>query len=155
SVVMFPLPVMLEPFSCHTTIWLVTLSRHRTSALPSPLKSPMPAMFHVGPGRTLTPPALRSLLLPMLVPFRNQAATSPVAESRQSKWTLPSPLKSAPPTMLQVGPGFTGTPPARMKSLERIVEPSSVHSASVPLVLRQSRSLLPLPSKSPDAAMLQ
>src|SRR5581483_4891743 len=116
---------------------------------PSPLKSPTPTMLQLAPGWTLTPPDVKSALPVIFEPFMNQAATSLVAVLRQIRSLSPSRLKSPTPTTVQVGSGFTGVPPEVTNPLPTMVEPFRVHSASEPEVLRQSRSDLPSPSKSP------
>src|SRR5260370_34546363 len=69
---------------------LPLVSRHRTSLLPSPLKSPVPTTDQVV-GTFPTPAVLG---FKTVVPFISQIATLPLV-SRQTMSLLPSPLKSS------------------------------------------------------------
>src|SRR6266852_4370970 len=75
--------------------WPVARLRHRTSDLPSALKSPTPAMLQLGSVivANTAPPA-------SAVPFISQIAFSPVAVLRQRMSDLRSLLKSLPITRL-------------------------------------------------------
>src|SRR5260370_4625330 len=119
---------------------LPLLSRHRTSHLPSPLKSPVPTIDQVV-GTFPTPAALG---FKMVVPFISQMATLPLV-SRQRMSQLPSPLKSPVPTMDQV----VGTFPTPAVLGFKTVVPFISQIATLPsLVSRQAMSLLWSPLKS-------
>src|SRR5258708_39037402 len=74
------------------------VSRHRTSLLPSPLKSPDPAILKL----VVTFPTPAALGFKTVVPFISQIAMLPLL-SRHRTSLLPSPLKSPVPTMDQIG----------------------------------------------------
>src|SRR5258707_12805108 len=82
------------------------VSRHRTSLLPSPLKSPDPAILKL----VATFPTPAALGFKTVVPFISQIAMLPLVSCHRTS-LLPSPLKSPVPTMGQVLPTFP-TPPA-------------------------------------------
>src|SRR5262249_48934222 len=89
---------------------------------------------HERPGRCVT-----------FKPFMNQTETSPVCELRQTRSSLPSPSRSATPTICQVSGTFAATTGACFT-----VAPSINHAARSPVsVCRQTRSALPSPSTSP------
>src|SRR2546421_10242 len=117
--------------------------RHRMSDLPSPLKSPTPAM-NQSAGTLLT-----TLVPERAMPFMNQIATVPSA-ARHRMSDLPSPLKSPMPAMSQLN----GTP-VNTKSEAILVASFISHTATEPSGPRHSRSALPSPSKSPLPARYQ
>src|SRR5260370_587859 len=89
----FPTPAalgfkILVPFM-NQIATLPLVSRHRTSLLPSPLKSPVPTTDQV----VGTFPTAAVLGFKTVVPFISQIATLPLV-SRQAMSLLPSPLKS-------------------------------------------------------------
>src|SRR2546430_2974139 len=67
------------------------------SALPSPSKSPVPAMLQL---RSATVANITALEI--VAPFMSQIVLSPVAPLRHKISDLPSPSKSATPAMLQL-----------------------------------------------------
>src|SRR5260370_21753934 len=94
----FPTPaalgfVTLVPFMNQIATLPPLVSRHRTSLLPSPLKSPDPAILKL----VLTFPTPAALGFKTVVPFISQIATLPLV-SRHTMSHLPSPLKSPLPT---------------------------------------------------------
>src|SRR5258708_5485977 len=98
----FPTPAALGfktlvPFMNQIATLPLLVSRHRTSLLPSPLKSPDPAILKL----VATFPTPAALGFKTVVPFISQIAMLPLL-SRQRMSHLPSPLKSPVPTMDQV-----------------------------------------------------
>src|SRR6188474_437428 len=76
------------PFISHMARSPVVVFVQNRSALPSPLKSPVPLIFQAGGTvPTLAPP-------PAALPFMNHIERSPVAVFDQKMSALPSPLKS-------------------------------------------------------------
>src|SRR5216683_1892650 len=105
----------------------------RMSLLPSPLKSPVPAIDQPA-GAAPTPAGVTC------APFMNQIPTLPLV-SRHSKSALPSPLKSRCPTIDQpAGPAPT---PAGVTCT-----PFISHTPVLPLPSPNAISLLPSPLKS-------
>src|SRR5258705_232211 len=109
------------------------------SDLPSPLKSPTPAMLQL---RSVT--AAMDAPLEIAAPFMNQIVFSPVARLRHRISDLPFPLKSPFPAMLQFGSGTAAIPsPTEFRS------PFMNQTAFSPVVLLRHRmSDLPSPLKS-------
>ena len=107
------------------------------SDLPSPSKSPIPAICQ----SLVTEPGEPELL--MVSPFINQMATSPLVW-RHSMSALPSPLKSPTPAICQ----SLGTTPSEPPPM--VVVPFISHRYTSPELLRQRMSALPSPLKSPD-----
>src|SRR5436190_2076901 len=86
---------IVVPFMNQIATSPVVVLRHRMSALPSPLKSPMPSIVQaVG---TLPKPPLDEID----APFISQTATLPLL-SRHRRSPLPSPLKSPVPAIVQL-----------------------------------------------------
>src|SRR5215468_3809079 len=112
----------------------LVVSRHRTSLLPSPLKSPDPAIFKLVV--TFPTPAVSGFKT--VVPLISQIAMLPLL-SRHRTSLLPSPLKSPTPTMDQV----VGTFPTPAVLGFNTAVPFISHTATLPLVSRQTMSLLP------------
>ncbi len=79
------------PFTNQIAFSPVARSRHRMSDLPSPSKSPTPAMLQL---RSITVEI--GALLESVVPFMSQIAFWPVVLLRHKISDIPSPLKSAP-----------------------------------------------------------
>ena len=83
--------------------------------MPSPLKSPVPLICHVGPG-------FNGPTAPTHVdcaPFMSQIAGVPSSPCHRMS-DLPSPLKSPVPLICHVGPGFEragGTHPCRLRTI--------------------------------------
>src|SRR5260221_14036105 len=115
----FPTPaalgfVTLVPFMNQIAMLPLLVSRHRTSLLPSPLKSPDPAILKL----VATFPTPAALGFKTVVPFISQIAMLPLL-SRQGMSHLPSPLKSPVPTIDQAvrpfrtpaASGFNSAPP--------------------------------------------
>jgi hypothetical protein len=100
----------MVPTVSQTETWPVLVFCHRMSESPSPLKSPVPIAFQLGPGLGLTAPT------PVrVVPFISQIEALPMLVFCH-RMSEVSPLKNAPvPTTFQLGPGlgFTAPPPAR------------------------------------------
>src|SRR6266849_4221522 len=119
---------------------LPLVARHRTSLLPSPLKSPVPTIDQVV--GTFPIPAV--LGFKTVVPFISQIARLPLVVSRQRMSHLPSPLKSPVPTIDQV----VGTFPTPAVLGFKTVVPFISQIATLPLVSRQAMSLLPSALKS-------
>src|SRR5258708_11497390 len=95
----FPTPAALGfktlgPFMNQIATLPPVVSRHRTSLLPSPLKSPDPAILKL----VATFPTPAVLGFKTVVPFISQIAMLPLV-SRQRMSLLPSPLKSPEPTI--------------------------------------------------------
>ena len=84
---------MLKPFINHIAT-APEMCRHRISLLPSPLKSPVPAICQSFPG------VPTKALDWMLKPFINHIATAPEM-CRHRISLLPSPLKSPVPAICQ------------------------------------------------------
>ena len=133
------------PFMIDTATSPVVPFLHKRSALPSPLKSPVPA--RVQASGTL-PTSTDDVIV---VPFIRKTTTSPVDVFRQTMSALPSPLKSpTPPTAQAVGMVVTSVDDAIATdvgvpvSVEMIVSPVDV--------LRHNMSLRPSPLKSPEPA---
>src|SRR5215470_7487328 len=97
------------------------------SFLPSPLKSPVPTIFHTLGGAFPTPADWVTC-----EPFINQIATSPLAVFCQRMSPMPSPLKSPVPTTDQA-PGTFPTPADCATCA-----PLRNHIATLPLVSRHS-----------------
>src|SRR5215471_18162229 len=91
------------PFISHTA-GVPSVFCHSMSALPSPLKSPVPSARHAGPG--LNPAAAPAV---SVVPSRNQMTGVPSVFC-QRRSDLPSPLKSPAERTCQDGPGLAPTP---------------------------------------------
>src|SRR5258707_362526 len=117
----------------------LVVSRHRTSLLPSPLKSPAPAILKL----VVTFPTPAALGFKTVVPFISQIAMLPLV-SRHRMSHLPSPLKSPVPTTDQVVATF---PTPAVLGFKTVV-PFISQIAPFPLVSRQAMSLLPSPLKS-------
>src|SRR5258707_11673031 len=81
----------LAPLLTQTILPPVELLRHRMSDLPSPLKSPTPAMLQFGSATVAN-----VTLLEIAAPFISQITFSPVVLLRHRISDLPSPLKSRP-----------------------------------------------------------
>src|SRR5215831_18588777 len=147
----FPTPAALGfktlvPFMNQIAM-LPLLSRHRTSLLPSPLKSPVPTIDQV----VGTFPTAAVLGFKTVVPFTFQIATLPLV-SLQRMSHLPSPLKSPVPTIDQVA----GTFPTPAVLGFKTVVPFISQIAILPLVVSRHRmSHLPSPLKSPVPTMDQ
>src|SRR6267154_1562961 len=92
-------PLEIEvPFMSQIAFSPVALLRHRMSDLPSPSKSPTPAMLQLRSASVeKSPPPV------CVVPFMSQMAFSPVAWLRHRMSDLPSPLKSLPLTRRRGG----------------------------------------------------
>src|SRR5258707_34993 len=146
----FPTPAALGfktlvPFMNQIATLPPVVSRHRTSLLPSPLKSPAPAILKL----VATFPTPAVLGFKTVVPFISQIAMLPPV-SRQRMSLLPSPLKSPVPTMDQV----VGTFPTPAVLGFKTVVPFISQIAILPLVVsRQRMSHLPSPLKSPVPTM--
>src|SRR5258708_16317303 len=98
----FPTPAALGfktlvPFMNQIAILPLLVSRRRTSLLPSPLKSPDPAILKL----VATFPTPAALGFKTVVPFISQIAMLPLVSCHRTS-LLPSPLKSPVPTMDQV-----------------------------------------------------
>src|SRR5262249_46016606 len=124
----------------------LVVSRHRTSLLPSPLKSPDPAILKL----VATFPTPAVLGFKTVVPFISQMATLPLGSCHRTS-LLPSPLKSPVPTMDQL----VGTFPTAAVLGFKTVVPFISQIAILPLVSRQRMSHLPSPLKSPVPTMDQ
>src|SRR6185295_5926502 len=114
--------------------------RHRRSSPPSPLKSPTPTICH-GLGMVARRPADTAL-----TPFINQRKVSPVVLLRHTRSALPSPLKSPTPATTNelLICRLVVPEPAPM------LVPFIIQTVLVPVgPLRQTRSALPSPLKSP------
>src|SRR5258708_17180295 len=121
--------VTLVPFMNQIAMLPLVVSRHRTSLLPSPLKSPDPKFLKL----VATFPTPAALGFKTVVPFISQIATLPLL-SRQRMSHLPSPLKSPVPTMDQVVATF----PTPAASGFKTVAPFTSPIATLPLVSRQT-----------------
>src|SRR6266566_9540293 len=115
---------------------LPLVSCHRMSALPSPLKSPVPAMDHTV-GSTL--PTAEDCMT--CAAFMNQIATLPLVVLRHRMSLLPSPSKSRCPTIDHTV-GAAPTP------RDWTWAPFIDHTAAFPLSSCHRMSLLPSPLKS-------
>src|SRR5258707_1323690 len=140
----FPTPAALGfktlvPFMNQIAMLPLLVSRHRTSLLPSPLKSPDPAILKL----VATFPTPAALGFKTVVPFISQIAMLPLV-SRQRMSLLPSPLKSPVPAMDQVVATFPTPAALGFKT----VVPFISQIATWPLVSRQAMSLLPSALKS-------
>src|SRR5215468_7392160 len=125
----------------------LVVSRHRTSLLPSPLKSPDPTILK----RVATFPTPAVLGFKTVVPFIFQIAMFPLVSCHRTS-LLPSPLKSPVPTIDQV----VGTFPTPAVLGFKTVVPFISQIAILPLVVsRQRMSHLPSPLKSPVPTMDQ
>src|SRR5438552_17698097 len=82
---------VVAPFMSQIELSPVAPLRHRMSDLPSPSKSPVPAMLQL---RSVT--AADGALLEIAAPFMRQIAFRPVVQLRHRMSALPSPLKSPP-----------------------------------------------------------
>src|SRR5258708_17646287 len=81
--------VTLVPFMNQIAMLPLVVSRHRTSLLPSPLKSPDPKILKL----VVTFPTPAVLGFKIVVPFTNQIAMLPLV-SFPTTYLLPSPFKS-------------------------------------------------------------
>src|SRR5258707_283766 len=140
----FPTPAALGfktlvPFMNQIATLPPLVSRHRTSLLPSPLKSPDPAILKL----VATFPTPAVLGFKTVVPFISQIATLPLV-SRHRTSLLPSPLKSPEPTIDNVVGAFS-TPAV---SWFNTMVPFISQIATLPLVSRQAMSLLASALKS-------
>src|ERR1700722_13913625 len=116
---------------------LPLVSCHRTSAMPSPLKSPVPTTDQtVG-----TKPS--DVDERTCVPFISQIATLPLV-SRHRMSALPSPLTSPIPTIDHAMGTCETCDVARFRTWVPFIS----QIATLPLVSRQAMSLLASPSKS-------
>src|SRR5260370_21683802 len=106
---------------------LPLVSCQRMSLLPSPLKSPVPTIFHTLGGAFPTPAACVTC-----APFISQIATSPVAVFRHRMSPLPSPLKSPVPAIDHTVATFP-TPADSVTSV-----PSRNQLSTSPLLSRQN-----------------
>src|SRR6266567_2240108 len=123
------------PFINHMVTVPVDAWRHRMSALPSPLKSPTPAIDQ-------SVPVPMVLAETTLVPFINHIMTVPVDAWRHRMSALPSPLKSPTPAMDQ-------SVPAPMVLAEITLVPFINHIVTAPLdAWRHRMSDLPSALKS-------
>jgi len=116
---------------------------HRMSDLPSPLKSPVPAMLHPAPPVPAEPPPI------WLVPFISQIHAPPVLAFPHNMSDLPSPLKSPVPAI------FHPAPPVPAGPLPIWLVP--FHLPDVGPAgggIPHNMSDLPSPLKSPVPAML-
>src|SRR5215467_14378628 len=123
----------LVPFMNQIALWPLVVSRHRTSLLLSPLKSPDPAILKL----VVTFPTPAVLGFKTVVPFISQMATLPLV-SRHRTSLLPSPLKSPVPTMDQL----VGTFPTAAVLGFKTVVPFISQMATLPLVSRHKISHL-------------
>ena len=130
------------------------LFRHRMSDLPSPLKSPKPAIFQDASGAAGLPPNVTVWLEAIWDPFIVQSTRLPLL-LRHKTSDLPSPLKSPSPAIFQDASGAAADAPSPTFVLDKICEPFIVQSISVPLVFRHRRSAFPFPLKSPTPETLQ
>src|SRR5260370_19899350 len=118
----------------------LVVSRHRTSLLPSPLKSPDPKILKL----VATFPTPAALGFKTVVPFISQIATLPLLSCHRTS-LLPSPLKSPVSTTDQV----VGTFPTPAVLGFKTVVPFISQIATLPLLSRQRLSHCPSPLKSP------
>ena len=133
--------MMLVPF-INQIADVPSLFCQRMSALPSPLKSPVPATCQPSPGFARAPPPMK------LVPFISQIARCVSSSVCQRMSALPSPLKSPVPATCQVGrPGPAVAPP--MKLVPFITQIAGVPPSAPSSCQRMSA--LPSPLKSPVA----
>src|SRR5258708_5242201 len=87
-------PEIVVPFMSQIEFEPVALLCHKMSDLPSPSKSPTPAMLQL---RSVTAPKTGALRI--VAPFMNQIDISPVAPRRHRTSDLPAPANSPlPPT---------------------------------------------------------
>src|SRR5260370_606461 len=147
----FPTPAALGfetlvPFMNQIAMLPLVVSRHRTSLLPSPLKSPDPKILKL----VATFPTPAALGFKTVVPFISQIATLPLL-SRHRTSLLPSPLRSREPTRDQ---GAAKFPTPAVLGFKTVV-PFISHIATLPLVSLQRMSHLPSPLKSPVPTMDQ
>src|SRR4051812_40366560 len=115
---------------------------HIRSALPSPLRSPTPAIFQDASGRWAVPPIMKSAVALMSAPRNSQSPISPVNVLRQRTSELPSPLRSPIPATIQLESGTGITPLVFAYPAPRIEVPFISQTDMAPLVLRQNRSLI-------------
>src|SRR2546430_14579745 len=95
---------VVAPFMSQIEFSPVARLRHRMSDLPSPSKSPTPAMLQLRSASVgMTPPPA------MVVPFNSQIAFSPVVPLRHRMSDLPSPSNSPTPAMLPLRSPYVGT----------------------------------------------
>src|SRR5215467_12106435 len=126
----FPTPAalgfkILMPFMNQIATLPLVVSRHRTSLLPSPLKSPDPTILKL----VVTFPTPAVLGFKTVVPLISQIAMLPLV-SLQRMSHLPSPLKSPVPTMDQL----VGTFPTPAVLGFKTVVPFISQMATLPLV---------------------
>src|SRR5260370_374985 len=129
----FPTPAALGfktlvPFMNQMATLPLVVSRHRTSLLPSPLKSPDPAILKL----VVTFPTPALLRFKIVGPFISQLVMLQLV-SRQRMSHLPSPLKSPVPTMDQVVATFPTPAALGFKT----VVPFISQIATLPLVSRR------------------
>src|SRR5207253_9437786 len=89
---------VVAPFMSQIVFPPVAPLRHRMSDLPSPSKSPTPAMLQL---RSVTVANIAALEI--AVPLMSQIVFSPVERLRHRMSDFPSPLKSPSPAMPQLG----------------------------------------------------
>src|SRR5258708_32555880 len=121
----FPTPaalgfVTLVPFMNQIATLPLVVSRHRTSLLPSPLKSPDPAILKL----VATFPTPAVLGFKTVVPFISQIATLPLV-SRHTTSLLPSPLKSPVPTIDHVVGTFPTPAVSGFKTVVPFISPDA------------------------------
>src|SRR5690349_8802918 len=141
------LPEIVAPFMSQTVFAPVVPLRHRMSDLPSPSRSPTPAMLQLRSDTVANTAPFESTV----APFMCQIALSPVALLCHRMSDLPSPSKSPTPAMLQlrsVAVFVAGLPDTAAPFMSQIV-----FCPVAPLCHRMSA--LPSPSKSPTPATLQ
>src|ERR1700722_12829713 len=101
--------VIFDPFIVQSMSEPLVL-RHKMSELPSPLKSPIPAMLQLESGVTAEPPSVSVWLEVICDPFIVQSISEPLL-LRQRMSDLLSPLKSPIPATLQELSGVAALPP--------------------------------------------
>src|ERR1700733_11544182 len=116
----------------------------RTSASPSPLKSPRPETFQAEPSVTVAPCEVISCDELICDPFMVQSANVPLLLRRKTS-ALPSPLRSATPSTVHAGARFTALPPAVTLLDDAIADPLMVQSTKEPLPFRNRTSARPSP----------
>src|SRR5581483_7420842 len=144
--IMAVLVLIMAPFISQIASAPLALCRHRISAFPLPLKSPVPAMLHVASGAMTWPFSVRKLPDVMAEPFMLQSTSAPLT-LRQRMSALLSPLKSLIPATFQAGSGPIGVP-LKVTTRAPIDPPVMSQSARPPLVLRQKMSPASSPLKS-------
>src|SRR5260370_21539159 len=118
----------LVPFMNQIAMLPLVVSRHRTSLLPSPLKSPDPKILKL----VATFPTPAALGFKTVVPFISQIATLPLLSCHRTS-LLPSPLTSPVPTMALV----VGRSPTHAALGLLAVRPCVAQLATLPLGWRQ------------------